>query len=99
MDQGRWERIKDLMEAVVELAPERRLSFLAKVCGDDVALRREVEALLEHHQRADSFLERPLGDMLRREAKASPSGASSAEGQVRAAVPGPSRSTRFPLEG
>ena len=57
MDQQRWERMKDIVEAALELSPERRLSFLAKICEDDAALRGEVEALLEHHQHAGSFLE------------------------------------------
>jgi len=57
MDQQRWERIKDLVEAVLELSPERRHSFLTKACEDDASLQSEVEALLEHHQRAGSFLE------------------------------------------
>ena len=57
MDQQRWERMKDIVEAALELSPEHRLSFLAKICGDDAALRGEVEALLEHHQHAGSFLD------------------------------------------
>jgi eukaryotic-like serine/threonine-protein kinase len=57
MDQQRWERIKYLLEAALELSPERRHSFLVKACGDDSSLRSEIEALLEHHIRAGSFLE------------------------------------------
>jgi serine/threonine protein kinase len=57
MDTERWERIKDLLEAAVELSPEERHPFLAGECGEDTALQSEVEALLEHHQRAGSFLE------------------------------------------
>src|SRR5437016_13414012 len=57
MDQQRWERMKDIVEAALELSPERRFSFLAKICEDDAALRGEVEALLDHHQHAGSFLE------------------------------------------
>ena len=45
------------MTRALELSPERRLGFLAEVCGDDAGLRSEVEGLLEHHERAGSFLE------------------------------------------
>lgn len=63
MEQVRWERIKDLLEAAVELAPERRRSFLAEACADDPSLRSEVEDLLEHHQ-AGSFLENSPAEFL-----------------------------------
>ena len=36
-----------------------RPSYLATACGDDEALRQEVELLLTSHQRAKSFLETP----------------------------------------
>ncbi len=64
MDSGTWEHIKDLLQAALELVPERRLAFLAKACGDDESLRSQVESLLEHHERAGSFLANPLGELL-----------------------------------
>ena len=64
MDQRRWEDIKNLLDEAVELAPESRRSFLAKICADDESLRAEVEGLLEHYERAGSFLERsPAEDL------------------------------------
>jgi serine/threonine protein kinase len=57
VDQRRWEHIKDLLDAAAELAPANRSSFLAQACGADESLRTAVEALLEHHQQAGSFLE------------------------------------------
>jgi eukaryotic-like serine/threonine-protein kinase len=72
VDQQRWERIKDLLDAASELAPERRSSFLAEACGDDATLRVEVAALLEHHQRAGSFFDRgPAAELSPRLAQAS----------------------------
>jgi serine/threonine protein kinase/tetratricopeptide (TPR) repeat protein len=38
-----------------------RQAYLDGQCGGDTALRREVEALLEHHHRLGSFLESPDG--------------------------------------
>jgi tetratricopeptide (TPR) repeat protein/tRNA A-37 threonylcarbamoyl transferase component Bud32 len=43
-------------------ATERR-AYLDAACGDDAELRRDVEALLDVHERAGSFLEHPLADL------------------------------------
>jgi hypothetical protein len=40
--------------------PAERQAYLAEACGGDVALRQRVEGLLEVHERAGSFLERPV---------------------------------------
>jgi eukaryotic-like serine/threonine-protein kinase len=56
LNPRRWERIKRLFEEALELPAERRGSFLA-ACGEDETLQAEVEALLEHNQRAGSFLQ------------------------------------------
>ena len=53
----RWERIKELFHAALELEPEERQSFLDRCCGNDLSLRAEVEMLLESDKRADGFLE------------------------------------------
>ncbi len=42
--------------------PVARQAFLAEVCGDKVSLRAEIVSLLEAHQQAHRFLERPLVD-------------------------------------
>jgi Tol biopolymer transport system component/tRNA A-37 threonylcarbamoyl transferase component Bud32 len=56
LNPHRWERIKQLFDEALELPAERRASFL-EACGEDSTLRAEVEALLEHNQRAGSFLQ------------------------------------------
>ena len=57
MDQQRWEQIKSVFEKAQELKPESRALFLTQACGDDAALRSEVEALLDHDRRAGGFLD------------------------------------------
>src|SRR5262249_19304396 len=42
----RFKRIETLYHAARFLAAEQRAAYLADACGDDVALRREVESLL-----------------------------------------------------
>jgi serine/threonine protein kinase/Tol biopolymer transport system component len=60
-----WARVKELFEGALALAPNQRSSFIASACGDDHALRRQVEELLSSHEQADSFLETPaaFGDV------------------------------------
>ena len=45
-------------EAAEIAAPDQRSEFLHRVCGENVELRGEVEALLRHHNDAGSFLEK-----------------------------------------
>ena len=44
-------------EAVENHAPDQWRKFLDGACGNDLALRRRVELLLEAHQGEDSFLD------------------------------------------
>ena len=55
----RWQRADRILEAALDAAPEQRAQVVADACGDDVALRAEVERLLEADARNDAFLERP----------------------------------------
>ena len=41
MTPGRWERIKELFDAALELPPEKRPEFLAGACGEDGSVRQE----------------------------------------------------------
>lgn len=59
MKSERWQKVKGLFDAVVELSPDERKSFLNQSCGNDVELRREVESLLESSEEAKSFMESP----------------------------------------
>lgn len=59
MKSERWQKVKGLFDAVVELSPDERQQFLEKSCGTDTELRREVESLLESADEAKSFMESP----------------------------------------
>ena len=63
LNPQRWERIKNLFEEALERPAEQRPSFLA-ACGEDEVLRAEVEALLQHHQSAGSFLQESPAEKL-----------------------------------
>ena len=63
MQAKRWQEIDRLFDAALERAPAERASFLADACAGDDELRREVESLLEAHDRAGTFIESPAMEM------------------------------------
>jgi hypothetical protein len=52
-------RVEKIFDAARRLTPETRDAFLEKSCGEDTALRQEVEELLESATDAAQFLETP----------------------------------------
>lgn len=59
MTPERWERIEQLFHSALKVDEARRVDFLQETCGDDEALRREVESLLAGEKHNDNFLESP----------------------------------------
>ena len=59
MTPERWKQINDLLDAVFELAPDKRPAFLEHACAGDEALKKEIELLLTSDERARSFIEAP----------------------------------------
>ena len=55
----RWRQIEQIWEAALKRQPSERAAFLKEACGQDEALRREVEQLLAHEETAKVFLEVP----------------------------------------
>ena len=53
------QRLKEVFAGARALPAERRPAYLAEACGDNEALRQEVESLLASNERAKSFLETP----------------------------------------
>lgn len=51
------QKLEKLYLEASALAPAERADFLAKVCGPDESLRREVESLLVYEDAADSFMD------------------------------------------
>ena len=76
MKPERWRAIDELFSQVLELEPEERRAFLDRACGDDAALRAEVEELLAADARAQTFLESPAAStVLDGDAEEPPAGA------------------------
>jgi hypothetical protein len=57
----RWQRIEALCHAALAREALDRAAFLTAACGSDEALRRDVEALLQHAPAAEQFLASPMG--------------------------------------
>jgi serine/threonine protein kinase len=54
MSADRWERTKQILEEALRVSVEERSKFLDVACGNDQALRAEVESLIASHEQAGS---------------------------------------------
>ena len=70
MTLERWEQVKELLHAALKRSPAERAAFLTEACGEDVALRREMESLLAWAEKGEgleqSSPEKPLHSMAHR---------------------------------
>src|ERR1044072_7116753 len=64
MSPEQYERLGEIYHAALELDPEDRPRFLAKACGGDQQLHREVESLLRASERADGFIAREVAGVV-----------------------------------
>jgi len=67
--------IEAVFDEALDVPKDRRADWLATRCADDEALRREVELLLDAHEREDSVLDQPAANPS--------SAASTSDGSVR----------------
>jgi serine/threonine protein kinase len=59
MTPERWQRAKELFAEALERIPAERANFIKNACGDDEALRAEVESLLAEEHAVGDFLSSP----------------------------------------
>src|SRR5436309_5935943 len=59
MDSERWKQVDDILQSVLDRAPEERDAFLRRACAGDETLEREVRSLLTSEEQAGRFLENP----------------------------------------
>lgn len=57
MKPENWQKVKQIFNDALEIAPSERELFLTEVCGGDDSLRRDVKVLLNSFE--DNFLEKP----------------------------------------
>jgi eukaryotic-like serine/threonine-protein kinase len=63
MKAEKYHQIEQLYHQALEREPHERTAFLEQACGDDLALRRELESLLGYDERAAHFIEAPPDDV------------------------------------
>jgi serine/threonine protein kinase/Tol biopolymer transport system component len=56
MSTDRWQRLDRLFVDALQRQPETRAAFVRETCGDDVALREEVESLLTAAESSGEFM-------------------------------------------
>ena len=59
MTPERWERIKQVFNSAILYEAPQRSAFLSAACGEDESLRKEVEELIEAHDKDGSFIDSP----------------------------------------
>ena len=60
MTGERWQEIKNVLEAVLQMNSEQRRAYLDQACSSDQSLRREVESCLGADKQAQTnFLQSP----------------------------------------
>ena len=59
MNDERWTIVDRLLGAALEREPHERAAFLREACGDDEALRRDVESLVTHASSGVGLLSTP----------------------------------------
>lgn len=59
MTPERWQQIRALFHAALDLEASQQAAYLDEACAGDPSLRRQVEALIASHEGAPSFLEEP----------------------------------------
>ncbi|HXW16472.1 MAG TPA: serine/threonine protein kinase, partial [Terriglobia bacterium] len=64
MEPEVWSRVEDLFHRAWELDESGRAEFLEQACGEDVALRREVESLLALDKPAERFIVAPALEVM-----------------------------------
>ncbi|MEO6051350.1 MAG: protein kinase [Pyrinomonadaceae bacterium] len=59
MTPERWQKIKGVFDAALEIESSKRIKFVDNACVDDAELRNEVQKLLDSFENAESFIEQP----------------------------------------
>jgi serine/threonine protein kinase len=60
MSAATWSKVKELLDACLDLEPAQWTEYLDKACGGDVELRNEVDSLLASHEQAGDFIAHPV---------------------------------------
>jgi serine/threonine protein kinase len=59
MIPDKWAQVKEGFHAAAELPPAKRAAFVRQHCNGDAEILRELQLLLESHDEAEHFIEKP----------------------------------------
>lgn len=59
MTPERWQQLKQIFNSAVRYQPAQRSAFLSEACGNDEVLSKEVESLIDAHEKDGSFIDSP----------------------------------------
>src|SRR5262245_214903 len=62
-DYGHRRQWDEVFHSALQRRPEERKAFVEQACDGDEQLRKQVEALLEAHEKANSFLDKPAFEL------------------------------------
>ena len=62
MDTHRWQRLRGLFDAVLDLDASERPAFISRACEGDKDLREALESLVQHSLNTGSTLDRALAE-------------------------------------
>ncbi|MEO5589567.1 MAG: hypothetical protein ABIS03_08280, partial [Gemmatimonadaceae bacterium] len=62
MTAERWARLSPLIDAALDLAPDKRADYLETTCTGDSQLRAELERLLAESERGDTLIDRAAAE-------------------------------------
>jgi hypothetical protein len=51
-----WHRVKELFEEALERDSHQRAAFLEEACAGDIALRHELDSLIDSYEKEKSFM-------------------------------------------
>ena len=78
MADENWQKVREVLDAALQQAPEERQNYVHKACGDDKTLLAEVESLFASMDEFDGFMETPaiaqVADVIESEKKTLESG-------------------------
>ncbi len=81
-DPTRWRRVEEVCQAALERPAPERAAFVREACGDDEALRLEIESLLDGASQIEGFLDASVGELAAKAMTYSPGGTPQSDGST-----------------
>jgi eukaryotic-like serine/threonine-protein kinase len=64
LEADRWRQVERIFHDALDLQRSEQTAFIENACAGDALLKKEVEAMIRFHEKADSFLESPPDEVV-----------------------------------